>query len=139
MNFRKWTPDEDVILLNLHDAGKSWAEIGRVLGMQYETCKYRFEKHLNPDSRHVKKRKIVREEPPTITLKFDPKAKLDVRYEDDPRGVLRKDGGIARPPIKTDEDGRPIVVNGKMVWAEPRSRARGEYDWGLNPVDPRRF
>lgn len=73
-------------------------------------------------------------------LEFDPKAGagLTYRYEDDPRGVLPEDGGIARPPVKTDKDGRPVIVNGRMIWAETKSQARGEYDWGLNPVKPGR-
>lgn len=73
-------------------------------------------------------------------LEFDPKAGagLTYRYEDDPRGVLPKDGGVARPPVKTDKDGQPVIVNGRMLWAEPRIQARGEYDWGLSPVKPGR-
>lgn len=137
MNCHKFTEAEDRTILEMRAAGKPWAAIGRALELGYETCKYRFTKHLDPESRHVKKRKIVREEPIGLHLKFNPDIKLNVQYEDDPRGVLPEDGGIARPPVLM-KNGKVVIVNGKMVWAEDRSRARGEYDWGLNPVDPRR-
>lgn len=134
MNCHKFTEAEDRTILDMRAAGKSWAAIGRALCLGYETCKYRYVKYLDLKSRHVKKRKIVREEEEGgIRLKFDPNIKLDVTYDDDPRGVLPKDGGIAQPPVKWNEE------KNCLDWAERRSQARGEYDWGLNPVYPRRL
>jgi hypothetical protein len=55
-------------------------------------------------------------------LKFDPKAGegLTYRYEDDPRADKRS------------------PFDWRCGWLERRSQARGEYDWGLNPVMPGR-
>ena len=123
MNCHKFTEAEDRTILEMRAAGKPWAAIGRALELGYETCKYRYVKYLDPKSRHVKKRKIVREEEEGgIRLKFDPSIVLDVTYEDDPRADKR-------PPVFT--------VGGKSYWAEKRSMARGDFDWGLNPVMPK--
>lgn len=127
MNCHKWTPEEDRILTNLHEAGKSWAHIGRILDLGYEACRDRYKRHLSPPpAGRVKKRHL---NPPdtlaeieSIRLKYNPKADegLTYWYEDDQRADKRS------------------PYDWRTGWLERRSQARGDYDWGLNPVMPGR-